>query len=64
MIKPLSEKQRKYLRGLAHGRDAVVLVGQSGLSAGVAKELDLPLRSAPRKLACARLAPFRNWTWR
>ncbi|HEY5807197.1 MAG TPA: ribosome assembly RNA-binding protein YhbY [Povalibacter sp.] len=43
MAKPLSEKQRKYLRGLAHGRDPVVLIGQSGLSPGVVKELDLAL---------------------
>lgn len=27
--------QRKYLRGLAHGLKAVVLVGQGGISAGV-----------------------------
>ncbi len=39
----LSEKQRKYLRGLGHGRDPIVLIGQSGLSAGVTKELDLAL---------------------
>jgi RNA-binding protein len=39
----LSEKQRKYLRGLAHARDPIVLIGQSGLSAGVTKELDIAL---------------------
>lgn len=39
----LSEKQRKYLRGLAHGRDPVVLIGQSGLSAAVTKEIDIAL---------------------
>ncbi len=39
----LSEKQRKYLRGLAHDRDPVVLIGQSGLSPGVARELDIAL---------------------
>lgn len=43
MTRPLSEKQRKYLRGLAHGRDPIVMVGQSGLSAGVTRELDLAL---------------------
>ena len=36
----LSEKQKKYLRGLAHGRDPIVLIGSSGLSPGVAKEFD------------------------
>jgi len=39
----LSEKQRKYLRGLAHGRDAIVLIGQSGLSPAVTKELEIAL---------------------
>lgn len=39
----LSEKQRKYLRGLAHGRDPIVMVGQSGLSAAVSNELDIAL---------------------
>ena len=39
----LSEKQRKYLRGLAHGRDAIVLIGQSGLSPAVTHELDVAL---------------------
>jgi RNA-binding protein len=40
MLKQLSEKQRKHLRGLAHGREPIVLVGNAGLSPGVAKELD------------------------
>ncbi|MFL6547307.1 MAG: ribosome assembly RNA-binding protein YhbY [Povalibacter sp.] len=40
---PLTEKQRKYLRGLAHARDPIVLVGQSGLSPGITKELDVAL---------------------
>ena len=39
----LSEKQKKYLRGLAHGRDPIILIGSSGLSPGVAKEFDLAL---------------------
>jgi RNA-binding protein len=39
----LSEKQRKYLRGLAHGRDPIVMIGQSGLSPGVTRELDIAL---------------------
>ena len=45
MIEQLSEKQKKYLRGLAHSRQPVVLVGQSGLSPGVTKELDVALAS-------------------
>lgn len=43
MTAKLSEKQRKYLRGLAHGRDPIVLVGQSGFSAAVSNELDIAL---------------------
>lgn len=43
MAKTLSEKQKKHLRGLAHARDPVVLIGQSGLSPAVTKELELAL---------------------
>jgi RNA-binding protein len=44
----LSETQKKYLRGLAHGRDPVVLLGarsstQSGLSPSVLSEMDTAL---------------------
>lgn len=39
----LSEKQKKYLRGLAHGREPIVLIGSSGLSPAVAKEFDVAL---------------------
>lgn len=39
----LTERQKKHLRGLAHGRDPVVLIGQAGLSAGVVHELDVAL---------------------
>lgn len=39
----LSEKQRKHLRGLAHGRDPIVMIGQSGLSDAITRELDTAL---------------------
>ena len=39
----LSEKQRKYLRGLAHSRDPVVLIGQGGLTPAVTREVDIAL---------------------
>lgn len=39
----LTEKQRKYLRGLAHGRDVIVQIGQSGLSPAVTREMDIAL---------------------
>lgn len=34
----LSERQRKYLRGLAHPLEPVILVGNAGLTDGVVKE--------------------------
>jgi RNA-binding protein len=40
---PLTEKQKKHLRRLAHPLNPVVLVGQDGDSAGVANELDIAL---------------------
>ena len=39
----LTEKQKKYLRGLAHARNPLVMVGQHGLTAGVTAELDSAL---------------------
>lgn len=42
-IQPLSEKQKKYLRGLAHGRDPIILIGSSGLSPAVAREFDIAI---------------------
>jgi RNA-binding protein len=41
----LTEKQKKYLRGLAHARKPVVMIGQHGLSPGVVQELDTALTS-------------------
>ena len=41
----LTEKQKKYLRGLAHGRDPIVMIGQTGASAAVTKELDGALQA-------------------
>lgn len=43
MPQELSEKQKKYLRGLAHGKEPVILIGSSGLSPAVAKEFDIAL---------------------
>src|SRR5688572_22751819 len=39
----LTEKQKKHLRGLAHARDPVVLIGQGGLSPAVTAELETAL---------------------
>jgi RNA-binding protein len=42
---PLSQNQKKHLRRLGHALDPVVLVGQHGLTDGVAAELDQALRT-------------------
>lgn len=39
----LNEKQKKFLRGLAHDREPVVMVGQAGLSDAITRELDTAL---------------------
>lgn len=39
----LTEKQKKHLRGLAHAREPVVLIGQAGLSAAITGELETAL---------------------
>jgi RNA-binding protein len=39
----LTEKQKKYLRGLAHAREPVVLIGQGGLSPAITAELETAL---------------------
>jgi RNA-binding protein len=41
--KSLTEKQKKHLRGLAHAREPVVLIGQGGLSPAIAGELETAL---------------------
>lgn len=43
MSKALSEKQRKYLRGLAHAKDPIVSIGNAGLTPGNTNELDIAL---------------------
>ena len=42
--KPLSEKQRKFLRGLAHPLEPVIWIGNPGLTDGVVAETDRALR--------------------
>jgi RNA-binding protein len=39
----LSEKQKKYLRRLAHPLNPIVMLGNAGLTEGVIKELDRAL---------------------
>ena len=40
MPSTLSEKQKKHLRGLAHAREPVVMIGQGGLSPAVKNEFE------------------------
>lgn len=40
---PLSEKQKKHLRRLAHSLNPVVMLGNAGLTDGVKNELDRAL---------------------
>ncbi|MCB1606215.1 MAG: ribosome assembly RNA-binding protein YhbY [Xanthomonadales bacterium] len=40
---PLSNSQRRYLRGLAHHLKVIVMIGSKGLSETVLKELDRAL---------------------
>jgi RNA-binding protein len=39
----LSERQKKHLRGLAHSKEPIVMIGQAGASEGVTKELEIAL---------------------
>jgi RNA-binding protein len=41
----LSGKQRRYLRGLGHSLEPVVLVGKDGLSEGIVGALDVALET-------------------
>ena len=43
LTKSLTENQKKHLRGLAHAREPVVLIGQGGLSPAITGELDTAL---------------------
>jgi RNA-binding protein len=36
----LSSNQKRYLRGIAHGLDPVIMVGQKGVTPALLKELD------------------------
>ena len=39
-MKPLSPAQRQFLKGLAHARQPVVMIGNQGLTAAVLKEIE------------------------
>ncbi|MBW8364420.1 MAG: YhbY family RNA-binding protein [Rhizobium sp.] len=39
-MKPLTPAQRQFLKGLAHSRQPVVMIGNQGLTAAVLKEIE------------------------
>ncbi len=43
-MKPLTEKQRLYLRKMAHHRKVTVMLGQHGLTDNVVSEVELALQ--------------------
>lgn len=53
---PLSEKQRKHLRRLAHPRHPLVILGQAGLTDGVVAELARALEAHELVKVSARIA--------
>jgi RNA-binding protein len=44
-MKTLTTTQRQYLKGLAHNRQAVVMIGNHGLTPAVLKEIELALNA-------------------
>jgi RNA-binding protein len=44
-MKSLTPAQRQYLKGLAHNRQPVVMIGNQGLTPAVLKEIELALNS-------------------
>lgn len=44
-MKTLTTTQRQYLKGLAHNRQAVVMIGNQGLTPAVLKEIELALNA-------------------
>jgi RNA-binding protein len=52
---PLSEKQKKHLRRLAHPMSPIVMLGNAGLTDGVAAELDRALTDHELVKVSARL---------
>jgi RNA-binding protein len=44
-MKSLTPAQRQHLKGLAHNRQPVVMIGNQGLTAAVLKEIELALNA-------------------
>ncbi|HEY9098494.1 MAG TPA: ribosome assembly RNA-binding protein YhbY [Thiobacillus sp.] len=63
-MKSLTAAQQQYLKGLAHPRQPVVMIGNNGLSAAVIKEIELALHAHELikiKAASNELETRRTW---
>jgi len=63
-MKSLTPSQRQHLRGLAHSRQPVVMIGSNGLTAPVLKEIELALNAHELikiKAASNELETRRSW---
>lgn len=63
-MKALTPAQRQFLKGLAHARQPVVMIGNQGLTAAVLKEIELALNAHELiKIKAASDAPDTRRTW-
>jgi RNA-binding protein len=63
-MKSLTPAQRQYLKGLAHTRQPVVMIGNQGLTAAVLKEIDQALNAHELiKVKAASNEPDTRSTW-
>ena len=63
-MKSLTPAQRQYLKGLAHTRQPVVMIGNQGLTAAVLKEIDQALGAHELiKIKAASNEPDTRSTW-
>jgi RNA-binding protein len=63
-MKALTPAQRQFLKGLAHVRQPVVMIGNQGLTAAVLKEVELALNAHELvKIKAAADAPDTRRAW-
>jgi len=63
-MKSLTPAQRQFLKGLAHARQPVVMIGNQGLTAAVLKEIDQALSAHELiKIKAASNEPDTRRTW-
>ena len=63
-MKPLTPAQRQFLKGLAHSRQPVVMIGNQGLTAAVLKEIERGLDAHELiKIKAASDEPDTRRTW-